>query len=305
MTAYYTYMSQQLARAVALGTLCLALAGCITSADSLLTLLPQEESAPSVELASTGSPASTAIGNSTSAGTKEIASQKKGTHQVASAEPVDSDLTTASLYAPSGKPSSGIARLFSFGKIKQPAKIVDLADDAPPNKAGQGAVTKRPSTTPVEALPGVRQLDTLYALDTTGEFHESDDELMQLASAGGLARLTPRGLRRQHDKVQTACFKPELVRLLSKVRSHYGKEVIVTSGYRSIKHNRNVGGARSSRHTTCQAADIQVPGVSKWQLAKYVRTISGRGGVGTYCHTRSVHVDVGTKRDWNWRCKRG
>jgi uncharacterized protein YcbK (DUF882 family) len=30
----------------------------------------------------------------------------------------------------------------------------------------------------------------------------------------------------------------------------------------------------------------------------------GRGGVGTYCHTNSVHVDVGPERDWNWRCRR-
>ena len=30
----------------------------------------------------------------------------------------------------------------------------------------------------------------------------------------------------------------------------------------------------------------------------------GRGGVGTYCHTNSVHIDIGKKRDWNWRCRR-
>ncbi|TIL49575.1 MAG: DUF882 domain-containing protein, partial [Mesorhizobium sp.] len=52
------------------------------------------------------------------------------------------------------------------------------------------------------------------------------------------------------------------------------------------------------------AADIQVPGVSKAQLASYIRTMPGRGGVGTYCHTESVHIDVGPERDWNWRCRR-
>ena len=35
----------------------------------------------------------------------------------------------------------------------------------------------------------------------------------------------------------------------------------------------------------CAAADVQVPGVSKWELANYVRSMPGRGGVGTYCHT--------------------
>jgi uncharacterized protein YcbK (DUF882 family) len=54
----------------------------------------------------------------------------------------------------------------------------------------------------------------------------------------------------------------------------------------------------------CAAADIQVEGVGKWELARYLRAMPGRGGVGTYCHTDSVHVDVGPERDWNWRCRR-
>jgi uncharacterized protein YcbK (DUF882 family) len=29
-----------------------------------------------------------------------------------------------------------------------------------------------------------------------------------------------------------------------------------------------------------------------------------RGGVGTYCKSRFVHVDVSTKRDWNWGCRK-
>ena len=37
-------------------------------------------------------------------------------------------------------------------------------------------------------------------------------------------------------------------------------------------------------------------------VVSYIRL--SRGGVGTYCHTDSVHVDVGPERDWNWRCRR-
>jgi uncharacterized protein YcbK (DUF882 family) len=54
----------------------------------------------------------------------------------------------------------------------------------------------------------------------------------------------------------------------------------------------------------CAAADIVVEGVSKWELAQFARSLPGRGGVGTYCHTNAVHVDVGPERDWNWRCGR-
>lgn len=127
---------------------------------------------------------------------------------------------------------------------------------------------------------------------------------VQVASAAGLARLSPLTLQRQTERVDVACFKPELVRLLKKVEKHYKKPVIVTSGYRSPKHNKRIGGANGSRHTTCEAADVQIKGVTKWELAKFVRTMPDRGGVGTYCHTQSVHIDTGTVRDWNWRCRK-
>lgn len=127
---------------------------------------------------------------------------------------------------------------------------------------------------------------------------------VEVASAAGLARLSPLTLQRQTERVDVACFKPELVRLLKRVEKHYGKPVVVTSGYRSPKHNKRIGGANGSRHTTCEAADVQIEGVTKWELAKYVRTMPGRGGVGTYCHTQSVHIDIGSVRDWNWRCRK-
>lgn len=203
---------------------------------------------------------------------------------------------------------SQLARLFSFGKTRPPGNIVHLAGGgrqaAPANGAASGATRPviEPQQANGEALPGVR-IRSLFGIGGKSD-RASASAPVRVASAGGLARLAPNGLRAQHDSVQMACLKPKLIRLLKKVKRHYGRDVIVTSGYRSAKHNRRAGGARGSRHTTCEAADIQVPGVTKWQLAKYLRTVRGRGGVGTYCHTKSVHIDVGTKRDWNWRCRR-
>jgi uncharacterized protein YcbK (DUF882 family) len=154
-----------------------------------------------------------------------------------------------------------------------------------------------------DTLPGV-SLSALFGLGPENGANGNSADNIQLASAAGLARLAPNGLRTQTDKVKVDCFKPQLVRVLKTVERHYGRPVVVTSGYRSPKHNRRIGGASGSRHTSCEAADIQVEGVSKWQLAKYLRSMPGRGGVGTYCHTESVHIDVGNTRDWNWRCRR-
>ncbi|MER2533876.1 MAG: D-Ala-D-Ala carboxypeptidase family metallohydrolase [Rhizobiaceae bacterium] len=168
-------------------------------------------------------------------------------------------------------------------------------------------------TTGGDALPGVRSYENLFEIkrksgtDDTSDIDIHEDEgggSVRLASAAGLARLAPNGLLRQREDVDVSCLKPALVSMLRQVESRFGKKVVVTSGYRSPTHNRRVNGAQKSQHMYCAAADVQVPGVSKWELARFARSLQGRGGVGTYCHTESVHIDVGPERDWNWRCRR-
>lgn len=160
-------------------------------------------------------------------------------------------------------------------------------------------------------LPGVRKgaLFEIKRRDANGndldvDISETDNGPIQLASAAGLARLAPNGLRVQRESVDVACLKPQLVKMLKSIETHYGQSLVITSGYRSPGHNRQVRGAKNSLHMFCAAADFQVPGVSKWDLAKYLRSMPNRGGVGTYCNTESVHIDVGPDRDWNWRCSR-
>ncbi len=181
---------------------------------------------------------------------------------------------------------------------KQPRKIIKTISEG--------------STTSAAALPGVRSdPDDLFEIthrtsiedDTNVDITEEDGSY-QVASAAGLARLAPNGLRTQHSGVDVQCLKPALVRMLKTIERKYGRPVVITSGYRSPAYNRKVRGARKSLHMYCAAADIRVSGVSKWALASYLRSVSGRGGVGTYCHTDSVHVDIGPERDWNWRCRR-
>lgn len=170
---------------------------------------------------------------------------------------------------------------------------------------------RRASAGGMESLPGVRTT-ALFEIrrgaglkdDDDVDVYEQEDEPIRVASAAGLARLAPNGLLKQTDNVDVACLKPALVRMLRTVEGHYGKKAVVTSGYRSPPRNRKARGARNSLHMFCAAADVQVPGVSKWELAQFVRTMPGRGGVGTYCHTESVHIDIGPERDWNWRCRR-
>lgn len=153
------------------------------------------------------------------------------------------------------------------------------------------------------ALPGVKRRSAIFGLNDDDDDNKGNIQLASVGAAGRL--LSPSGLILQTERVQVDCFKPELLRILAAVERKYGKKVMVTSGYRSPNRNRRAGGVSNSTHIYCKAADIQVEGVSKWDLAKYLRTVPGRGGVGTYCRTKSVHIDVGTQRDWHHPCRRG
>ena len=154
------------------------------------------------------------------------------------------------------------------------------------------------------ALPGVHTGNELFGITAEDAAEEEDFNSIEVASAAGMSRMSPNGLLTQTEHVQVGCFKPELVSLLKRIEQHYKRPLMVTSGYRSTGENRRAGGARKSMHLLCQAADIQIEGVSKWDLAKYLRSVQGRGGVGTYCRTESVHIDVGPERDWHHPCRR-
>lgn len=89
----------------------------------------------------------------------------------------------------------------------------------------------------------------------------------------------------------------DLVNVLQKIRSHFGKSVTITSAYRTPGKNKAVGGQAYSQHLYGRAADIKVKGVSPKKVAAYAETILKKGGIGTY--STFVHVDVrGTKARW-------
>jgi hypothetical protein len=106
----------------------------------------------------------------------------------------------------------------------------------------------------------------------------------------------PTHVEKQTDAVDLACLRPEVMSLVRVAGEHFGGTPVITSGQR----NR---GRRGSLHRRCMAADFFVPGIERARLAKFLRTLPGSGGVGTYCHTKSVHIDVGEPRNW-YQCGR-
>lgn len=93
-----------------------------------------------------------------------------------------------------------------------------------------------------------------------------------------------------------------LVKILEKIREHYGKPVRINSGVRCKTHNARVGGASNSQHldTYGKAADIgTISGTTPSAMAAYVETLMpNTGGIGIY--SWGIHVDVrSTKARWN------
>lgn len=103
------------------------------------------------------------------------------------------------------------------------------------------------------------------------------------------------------DGSDTLLVSDELVELLEKIRSHFGKPITVTSGYRTVSHDKRVGGSGKGYHTKGMAADIVISGVAPAVIALYAQSLLGdRGGVECGCYATGgyVHVDV---RPGKWR----
>lgn len=100
------------------------------------------------------------------------------------------------------------------------------------------------------------------------------------------------------DRSDPIFIDSDLVNVLQKIRTHFGKSVTITSAYRTPGRNKAVGGQTYSQHLYGRAADIKVKGATPKQVAAYAETLlKNKGGIGTY--STFTHIDVrSTKARW-------
>ncbi len=91
----------------------------------------------------------------------------------------------------------------------------------------------------------------------------------------------------------------ELVTILQKIRTHFGKAVTITSAYRTPGKNKACGGTTYSQHLYGRAADIKINGVAPKTVAAYAeKLMPNTGGIGIY--KTFTHIDTRTtKSRWN------
>ena len=97
-------------------------------------------------------------------------------------------------------------------------------------------------------------------------------------------------------KVEFACkccgevkVNRKLLITLEKLRLRVGVPIIITSGYRCPKHNKEVGGVSNSQHLYGNAIDIKIKTYSPAQVAKLAEEC---GFTWTKVYSTWTHIDI-------------
>jgi len=79
-----------------------------------------------------------------------------------------------------------------------------------------------------------------------------------------------KGIENNPNEIHTIAMAELCLNVLERVRSAFGKPVMINSGYRSPALCEAIGSKPTSQHCDGEAADIEIFGVSNYDLAKYI-----------------------------------
>lgn len=98
----------------------------------------------------------------------------------------------------------------------------------------------------------------------------------------------------QKDGLEFIKIDQRIIDALQKIREHYNKPITITSGYRSVAYNKQIGGSTKSQHILGKAVDFKVKDISIANVQKYIYNNweeLGIRGLETSAKTW-VHIDV-------------
>jgi hypothetical protein len=102
---------------------------------------------------------------------------------------------------------------------------------------------------------------------------------MQLSTNLSLAEVTRsetakrRGISNMPTPEHIENFKKLAVNIFQPIREHFGKPIIISSGYRSAELNKAIGGSLSSQHCSGEAIDIDMDGtdITNKQIFDFIK----------------------------------
>lgn len=87
----------------------------------------------------------------------------------------------------------------------------------------------------------------------------------------------------------------ELAENLQVLRDSLGVPLVVLSGYRTVEHNKKIGGAPGSFHLTASAADLKASTIPPSKIYMRILELMEAGKMkkgGLKCYTTWVHYDI-------------
>ena len=87
----------------------------------------------------------------------------------------------------------------------------------------------------------------------------------------------------------------ELAENLQVLRDSLGVPLVVLSGYRTVKHNKKIGGAPASFHLTASAVDLKAVGLPTYKIYMRILKLMAEGKMkkgGLKCYPSWVHYDI-------------
>jgi hypothetical protein len=102
---------------------------------------------------------------------------------------------------------------------------------------------------------------------------------MQLSTNLSLAEVTRsetakrRGISNMPTPEHIENFKKLAANIFQPIREHFGKPIIISSGYRSAELNKAIGGSLSSQHCSGEAIDIDMDGtdITNKQIFDFIK----------------------------------
>ena len=81
---------------------------------------------------------------------------------------------------------------------------------------------------------------------------------------------TRRRIANQPDAAAIIAMRHLCQAILESVRAQFGVPIMPSSGYRSLRLNRALGGSRTSQHCKGEAVDFEIAGVTQMRLAGWI-----------------------------------
>jgi len=81
------------------------------------------------------------------------------------------------------------------------------------------------------------------------------------------------------DELRINKLKDLCENVLEVIREHYGKPIVISSGYRCEELNKLVKGAKNSQHVKGEACDFKIDGLTPYTVCKAIVALRDQGKI--------------------------